>query len=377
MKGSFKLGRFWGVDVFVHFTFILLLLLWAGIEWSNSGDLTRSLNVVALVCAIFGCVTLHEYGHILTARKFGIQTRDIILFPIGGIARLERMPDKPGQELLVALAGPAVNAGLAIALYFVLQGLDRLEEIGRVRQFRGELMHGITASVPFLTQLFYANVIMGLFNLIPAFPMDGGRVLRAFLSMRMDYPRATRIAARVGQALALAIGFAGFHYGQYLLLFTSLFVWIGAARESEDVEMRSTLQGYTVDDAMLTSFATLRPEQTARDAAALILAGSQPDFPVVEDGRVVGLLTRKDLVQALVSQPADGDLPLAKLMCRSFPACHTKDPLEECLQVLRESGLPLMPVLDAGIMVGILTPENIGEFLLLRGVIRPRRLSPR
>src|SRR5829696_8724112 len=281
MKWQWKLGRFGGIDVFVHATFILLIG-WVGYShWLEHHNWAEVLNGVLFILALFLCVVLHEYGHALTARKYGIKTRDITLYPIGGVARLERMPEKPMEELAVALMGPAVNVVIAALLFAYLSltnGLVPLTEL-------------TIASGSFLARLIAVNVSLVLFNLIPAFPMDGGRVLRALLAMRMDYVRATQIAANIGQGLAFLLGLFGL-FNNPFLLFIAFFVWIGASQEASMVQMRNTISGIPVTQAMQTRFDILSPTDRLERVVNLILAGSQQDFPLVEDGQFIGVLTR-------------------------------------------------------------------------------------
>jgi Zn-dependent protease len=229
-------------------------------------------------------VLLHEYGHALAARKYGIATRDITLLPIGGLARLERMPDKPSQELVVALAGPLVNVIIAAGLFLGLTLTGTWQPLASLTTTSGNL----------LERLLAVNVFLVLFNLLPAFPMDGGRVLRSLLALQLDYARATRIAARIGQGMAFVFGFIGLFTNPMLLLI-ALFVWVGAAQEAAAAEMKASFTGVTVREAMLTDFKVLAPENTLGDATRLILAGSQQDFPVLSNGQFGGMLGHTQL----------------------------------------------------------------------------------
>jgi Zn-dependent protease len=287
MKWSWKIGEFAGISVYMHATFLLLLGWVAFTHWQDEQSLAAVVSGVAFVLALFACVVAHEYGHALTARRYGIRTREITLLPIGGVARLERMPDDPRQELWVALAGPAVNVVIAAGLLAWLLITSSLVPVDQIDVGRGS----------FLERLMVVNLFLMGFNLLPAFPMDGGRVLRAVLAQRMEYTRATHVAANVGQGMAFLFGFAGL-FGNPMLLFIAFFVWIGAAQESSAVQMKSALGGIPVARAMLTDFHTLQPLESLDRAAALILAGSQQDFPVVDGGRVAGILTRVDLFAA-------------------------------------------------------------------------------
>ena len=306
MKWQWKLGTFAGIDVFVHATF-LLLIAWIGYSyWLQYGTLAKVAEGILFILALFLCVVLHEYGHALTARRYGIKTRDITLYPIGGAARLERLPDKPIEELWVALMGPAVNVVIAAILFLYLlltNSLSPTSELG-------------FSSGSFLERLMWVNITLVLFNLIPAFPMDGGRVLRALLAMRMDYVRATQIAANVGQGLAFLFGLIGL-FSNPFLLFIALFVWIGASQEASMVQMRNSISGIPVTLAMQTNFETLSPTDRLDRVVSLILAGSQQDFPVVEDGQFVGVLTRDDFIRALSERGQN--TPVADVVRRNVP----------------------------------------------------------
>lgn len=363
MRWQWKLGRFAGIDVYVHATF-LLLIGWVGYSyWLQSRQWSQVLIGILFILALFVCVVLHEYGHALTARKYGIRTRDITLYPIGGVARLERMPDKPIEELWVALMGPAVNvviAALLFAYLFVTQG-------------RVPLTNLTVASGSFLGRLLGINVILVLFNLIPAFPMDGGRVLRALLALRMDYVRATQIAANIGQGLAFVFGLIGLLANPFLL-FIAFFVWIGASQEASMVQMKNSIGGIPVTRAMQTQFDTLSPNDHLDKVVSLILAGSQQDFPVAEDGHVVGILTRDDFIKAL-SQDGQSTA-VASVMRRDLPTVDSHDMVEAAVSRLQESGSKTLPVMHAGKLVGLITSENITEFLMIRSALRTAGAVP-
>ena len=251
MKWSLKLGKLFGIDVYMHFTFVLLLVFLGFFYWDATQDVGASLRGVAFVLALFGCVVLHELGHALMARRYGIRTRNITLLPIGGVARLERIPEKPRQELWVALAGPAVNVVIAVLL---LLGLVATRGFGPVAAW------SLTGGSGW-ERLILLNLILAGFNLLPAFPMDGGRVLRALMSLRLGRRRATAIAANVGQGMAIAFGVVGFFYNPFLI-FIGIFVYLGAQAEAAHVEQQSALSGLRVRDAMMTRFRTLAVDDT-------------------------------------------------------------------------------------------------------------------
>lgn len=248
MKWSWRLGEFAGIGVYVHATFLLMIGWVAMSHWIQGQSLAATLIGVGFILAIFACVVLHEFGHALAAKRYGIQTRDITLLPIGGVARLERMPEEPLHELWVALAGPAVNGVIAVSLYLWLYATASLEPFSKLSLTDG----------PFIQRILLVNVSLVLFNMLPAFPMDGGRVLRALLATRMEYTRATHIAANIGQAMALLFGFLGFFTNPFLL-FIALFVWIGAGQEASMTQLKSALGGIPIGRAMITDYRTLSP----------------------------------------------------------------------------------------------------------------------
>ena len=358
MKWQWKLGRFAGIDVYVHATF-LLLIAWVGYShWLEHQNWSEVLNGILFILALFACVVLHEYGHALTARKYGIKTRDITLYPIGGVARLERMPDKPIEELWVALMGPAVNVVIAAGLFaylFFSQSLVPLNEL-------------TVASGSFAERLMTVNISLVLFNLIPAFPMDGGRVLRAILAMRMDYVRATQIAANIGQGMAFLLGFIGL-FSNPFLLFIAFFVWIGASQEASMVQIKNSVSGIPVTRAMLTDFKTLSPRDNLSQVVALILAGSQHDFPVVDaNGKVAGILDRDSFMMALTRHGQSA--PVMEFIRRDLPEVDSYEMIEMVLMRLQESGSKTLPVTHGGQLVGIITAENITEYLMIRSALK-------
>ena len=365
MKWSWRIGRVFGVDLYMHATF-LLLLAWVAYEfYSERGLVTDAVLGIVFIMLLFAIVVLHELGHVLTARQFGVQTRDITLLPIGGVARLERMPREPYQELLVALAGPAVNVVLAILLFAILMATG-----GPAALTSADPPELFSVKGSWLLKLFAVNVSLAVFNMAPAFPMDGGRVLRALLAMNMNYVRATQIAATIGQFLALMLGFFGLMSGQPLLAFIALFVWMGAAQEASMVQMQSALGGIPVQQVMITSYDTLAPTDPLEKAIDRIMAGFQQDFPVVEGDRVVGVLTRAQLLKALAQQGRGG--LVQDVMQREFPSAAPGEMLEGVLGRMRECECQSMPVTDRGRLVGLMCSDNVGEFLMIQAALGGR-----
>jgi len=360
VKWSWKIAEFRGIGVFVHATFLLLIGFVLMSHWAVGHDLAKALEGVAFVLALFACVVLHEFGHALTAARFGVRTRDITLFPIGGVARLERIPEEPLHELWVALAGPAVNVAIAAALFL---GLRLGASIGPLEQL------SVTGG-PLLERLMLVNAGLAAFNLLPAFPMDGGRVLRAALATRLDYTRATWIAASAGQAMALLFGLVGFFTNPFLM-FIALFVWIGAAQESGVVEMRSALAGIPVVRAMETVYRALAPGDPLARAIEETLASAQQDFPVVEQGAVVGLLTRQDLIEALARRGPDS--PVGDAMQRDFATIEANEMLDAAFRRLEGRSLRTLPVTRGGALVGLVTLDNVADLLAIRSALARTR----
>ena len=357
MKWSWKLGTFAGIDVFIHATF-LLIIGWVGFShWQQTGTLAGTLEGILFILLLFGCVALHEFGHALAARRYGIKTRDITLYIIGGVARLERMPNKPIQELWVALAGPAVNVFIAALLFGWLVLSNTLEPLTSLSMTSGSLIE----------RLMLVNLSLALFNLIPAFPMDGGRVLRALLALRLEYTLATQVAVTIGQGIALLLGFLGL-FSNPLLLFIAFFVWIGAGQEASMVQMKSAMGGIPVGRVTITNYQALSPQDTLARAVEMILAGSQTDFPVVENNGVVGVLTRNDILSALSQQ--NRSIPVGAIMRRDFEIADVNEMLELAFARLQACNCHTMPVTHNGQLVGLLTTDNIGEFLLIQSVMR-------
>ncbi len=355
-RWSWRLGTIAGIPVQVHATF-LLLLIWVALTPMLRGDAGAAMTSILLVLSIFACVVLHELGHALMARRFGVRTTDITLLPIGGVARLERMPEKPSQELAVALAGPAVSVAIAAALFGVLT-LAGASTSPRQLQMTGG---------PFLTQLMWINLVLVGFNLLPAFPMDGGRVLRAALAMQMDRRRATEIAARVGQGMAVLFAIAGL-FGNLFLVIIAAFIWIGATGEVSLVQLKSALTGLSVSQAMITDFRVVGPRDSLARAAELTLAGFQRDFPVMEGDRLAGMLTHADVVRGLAETGAT--TPVEAVMRGT---CETTSPsaqLDVALAQLQSCEGRALAVVRDGQVVGLLTTDNIGEMLAMKQAVR-------
>ncbi len=350
--GSVGLFKVFGVPIRLHFTFLLLLvfLLFIGIGEKQSGASTA-----IYILALFGSVLLHELGHALVASRFGIGTTEIVMFPIGGVSRPDRTP-RAREELWIALAGPAVNLLIAGAIAFWFwreKGLPPL----------AHLLEPTDANL--MQRIAVGNVILAAFNLLPAYPMDGGRVLRSLLARWRPEDEATKITASVGQALAAGLGLFGLLSANFMLVFIAMFVYLGAAQEGSVARGRILTAGFPVRAAMVTDFRTLEHGATIRDAGDLLLATSQQDFPVMHGGLVVGLLTRAALIRAMLTQGPEAYV--AGVMDRNFVRLPPDMDLSEAFP--KTNGVCAL-VMEGDKLLGLLTAENLSEFLMLRQVTR-------
>src|SRR2546425_2505303 len=348
--GSVGVFTIFGVPIRLHFTFLLLLvfLLFIGIGERQSGASTA-----IYILALFGSVLLHELGHALVARRFGIRTIEIVMFPIGGVSRPDR-PPKAREELWIALAGPMVNLLIAGAIAFWAWQQHRLAPLS-------ELLEPTDANLA--QRIGAGNLVLALFNLLPAYPMDGGRVLRSLLARWRPEDEATKIAAATGQILAVGLGLFGLLSANFMLVFIAMFVYLGAAQEGAMARGRILTIGFPARAAMVTDFRTLQHGDTIRDAGDLLLATSQQDFPVMHGGSVVGLLTRSALIRAMLSQGPDAYV--ASAMDRNFVRVPPDMDLSEAFA--KTSGSCAL-VMDGDNLLGMLTAENLSEFLLLRQI---------
>lgn len=358
MKNSLQVGSVAGIGIKLHWTFLLLVAGIFAYYLFQGNTVAAALVGVALVMAVFGCVVLHELGHALTARRFHVATRDITLYPIGGVARLQRIPEEPLREFWIAVAGPAVNVVIAAVL------------VGVILFTGGSLSPEafVSPTENFVGTLLWLNVILVGFNLLPAFPMDGGRVLRSLLATRMDYARATQIAANIGQGMAILFGIVGLIGFNPILLFIALFVYVGAQQEAQQAMMRAVTEGVPVRQAMITRFAELTPDDTLQKAVEELLAGSEQDFPVVDNGKIVGVLTRKRLLKALAEHDRDA-LVRDVLEPNCFEVEDTAM-LQEAFQHMAEAKCSTVPVVRNGRLVGLLTLENVGELMMVSSALK-------
>lgn len=349
-----------GINIRAHITFPLILI-WAALQFGflNGDGLVGALFGVIVISLLFAIVTLHELGHALAAMRYGVPVEQIVLLPIGGVAQLKKMPEKPAQEMVIAIAGPAVNFGLAI-LFGAMAVTFRLT-LANPATVLNDLQRITFESV--FAYVFFYNIFLGVFNLLPAFPMDGGRILRALLAMRMEYSRATNIAATIGRALAWLLGLYGFLGGGFFTILVAIFIYMGATQEETMVRGRTVLGGLIVEQAYSRQTKSLRSEDTLSDAVNLTLTGFQASFPVCDDDKLVGLLTYPTLVQALSTHPAS--TPIGQVMARDVPVVSPMDELTEVQRLLNERRLEAVPVVEGNEFLGLITSADISEVFRL------------
>jgi len=365
MSWSVNIGSIAGTAIRIHVTFLLFLIWIFAAGWA-SGGAEDALNSLIFMVLLFACVLAHEFGHIFTARAFGVATPDVTLLPIGGVARLERIPEKPSEEFLVAIAGPLVNVVIAIVLIAVTPTHLSAEHFAAME----------SPKVSMIDRLAEVNLFLAVFNMIPAFPMDGGRVLRALLAIRLGHVRATEIAAMIGQWCAFGLGFLGLFYNP-LLIFIAIFVYLAAASEAQVVSLRAMSRDVPITAAMMTKFAALTPDEHIDAAVETLLQTSQNVFPVVDGGqRLIGVVGRAEIIRAL--RQLGPTAPVSAVMVKDIPTIDRSHRLEEAFRLLQEKAVPAIGIVDAsGRLVGLVTAETVGEMLMVRRALpEGARLGP-
>jgi Zn-dependent protease/CBS domain-containing protein len=368
---SFKLFSVQGIDIKVHITFPLILI-WAAIQFGLLGQPSFSLSGAAfgvvVTLLLFICVVIHELAHSLTSTWMGYPVEDIVLLPLGGVSQIEEMPEGPGEELLMAIAGPLSNIVIAFFLgllsLFSPRGL-----LSGLQQIASDPMAlGWEDTLPYL---ILTNIGLAAFNLIPAFPMDGGRVLRSLLATVMPQTQATNVAVRIGQGFAWLLGLGGLLTGNLIWILIAIFVYSGATQEGRMVRIRGILEGMNVRQAFSRDVRTISPSDPVSRAADLTLESFQADFPVCEEGRIVGLLTRTDIIRALKMREANTEV--RRVMKTDFPALEPNDELFQVHQQMESSGLDALPVIESGEFAGLLTMRDVNEAYQLLSIDRELR----
>jgi stage IV sporulation protein FB len=364
MSWSLNIGSIAGTAIRIHFTFLLFLVWIFVANWASGGPPAAWQGLI-FILLLFACVLAHEFGHILTARAFGVPTPDVTLLPIGGVARLARIPEEPRQEFLIAIAGPLVNVAIAVVLLLLGAHLDP-RDLAAMESSR----------ISLTSRLAEVNLFLAVFNMIPAFPMDGGRVLRALLAIKLGHVRATEIAATIGQLVAFGLGFLGL-FGNPLLIFIAIFVYLAASSEAHLVAIRAMSRDVPVSAAMITNYATLTPDEHIEAAISTLLHTSQTEFPVIDaDRRLVGLLGRDGIIRAL--KTLGPDARVADAMMKDVPTVDSRTCLEDAFRILQEKSAPAVGVVDrVGRLIGLITSETVGEMLMVKGAMpRGARIGP-
>jgi Zn-dependent protease len=374
MRGSFKLFTVRGIPVRIHITFPLILV-WAAIQFGFLNRSRPSLSgaafgvVVTLLLFVF--VVIHELAHSLTAIRMGFPVRDIVLLPLGGVSQMERVPERSIQEFLIAIAGPLSNGLLAGLLIVVgtLWSVDLERSLSVMWYYPQGL--GWRDTLPYLV---VTNVGLAAFNLIPAFPMDGGRVLRALLASVMSYSHATGLAVRIGQGLAWMMGLVGLLTRTLSLVLIAFMVYIGAAMEAQMTRAKTVLRGLQVRQAFSRDPQTLSPDDPISHAADLCLTSFQSDFPVCDREQIVGLLTYTGLFQALKQHRPE--TLVREVMRTDLVTIGPNDELVDAHQHMAQAGLDALPVVEGGHLLGLLTRSDVNEIYRLVSV-SPELLTQR
>jgi Zn-dependent protease/predicted transcriptional regulator len=350
MFKSFRIGQLFNIPIFIHWSFLLLPLIVI-----YRSDALETVNIVwelALVFALFGCVLLHEFGHALSARRYGVKTLDIILSIIGGVARLTRLPEKPWQELVVAAAGPAVNVVITAVIGFLLWITGNFD-----------LPYaGVIDSSNFLPILAFANIALAVFNLVPAFPMDGGRILRAGLAMKLSRLRATFIAMVVGQVLATGFAAYGIYSGNYTLIFIAVFVFYGAATEYRGIKKETALSNHKVRDTMEQQFCILQQSHAMNYAIQMLTNTGQQHFVVLNLMSLEGVLTHQNILKSIHEK--DTLSPISKYMTKDFVALSADDNIKNAYHLFQNNNYEIIPIIENGVVIGILDKTSLNEFLI-------------
>ena len=361
MRGSITIATIFGTKVRMHLTFLLLLVWVAAGEAVTRGS-EAAVGGVVFVLLLFVCVVAHEFGHILVAQRYGGRTRDILLLPIGGVSRMERMPENPSQELAVALAGPAVSIAIGLAL-IVLGGFPTSQSLGS------------PAIGSLLPRLAAMNLFLAIFNLLPAFPMDGGRAVRALLAIRMGRVAATSAAARMGHIFAGLFVLLGLLSGNPLLLLIGIFVYFGASAESAGSQLRQLAQTLKVSDVMRSNVLAIGSRASLADAIDLMLKAGQHAIPVLDDdGTVKGLATKEGIIRAV--HRSGRRAPVSDAVERDLAKIGSQRPLVEALELMESQTAPAILVTSPkGELAGILTAETLADLLLVEGAAERRTQS--
>lgn len=356
MKANLSLGSIFGIKIKVHWTFFFLIIWIVFVELKRGGSTESILFNIAFVLAVFLCVVLHELGHSLTAKRFGIDTKKITLLPIGGMASLDRLPESPKQELLVVIAGPLVNVLIALLLYFIIPVQDYFH-LNFTETFESLMSFTLQN---FLFYLFIVNIGLIIFNIIPAFPMDGGRILRALLAMKMNRVKATQIASSIGQFIAVLFLLIGLLYSP-LLIFIALFIFLGAYGENQMVQHLALLKGHSVEEAMMINITTFKPNDSIDLVVNKIISGTETNFVVVKDHKIKGVLYHQDIIDN-----SNKNILVKDVMTPYFKTVKSSHDLNKIYRLIQSEKKSFIPVVDHEKLIGVIDHINLNEYILLQ-----------
>ena len=360
MRWSITIGRVFGITLRLHVTF-LLLLAFIGYAGFLEQGVHGAVWALSLFCSIFACIALHELGHSVIAQLLGVEVKSITLLPIGGVAALKSIPENPWHEIAITLAGPMVNAAIALVLLPLIGLPSHLFFVSMPQNLNG-----------LLDSLLKANIVLFVFNFIPAFPMDGGRLLRALLALVVSYRRATIVAAAVGQGLAILFVLIGLTHGQlWMWSIIGVFIFIGADGEEKMVRARSLLQDLDVEDVMAHEYAVLAPADSVSHGLERVYQTGQDDFPVVDGDQLLGVVTRTAMLDAI--NKTGGQVLVADVMETDVPVISPSTKLPKVYETMIADGLTGLPVVQQGRLVGLLNFENISRYLLIQSSIKSSR----
>lgn len=360
MKHSLTLGRPFGIRISVHWTFLLIIAWIIFLNLQQGANTQEVIFSVLFILAIFICVVIHELSHSLTARRYGIPTKSITLLPIGGLADLQKMPEKPKQEFAVSVAGPLSNIAIALIITIALLITNNFN-------LSSYYFQSLTGKNFFII-LMFANLMLAVFNLLPAFPMDGGRIFRSLMAMYFTREKATYVAMNIGKFFAFGLAILGVFVNPFLI-FIAIFIFIGAQKEYEQIRYTSVLTGYQVQDILMHEFTTLKEDETLRKAVDLLLDTPEQRFVIIdEENRVKGILTRNNIIQGLSEQGED--LKIRQVMNRYITTFEPQTSLEHAFQIMRNQRIAMVPIVENERLVGIIDMDNINEFIMVRSAIK-------
>lgn len=376
MNASLRIAKIFGIPVQVHWTFALLLVWIIYTGYKEGMGMTDTFFLGLFVLALFLCVILHEFGHALTARQYGVGTHDITISPIGGIARLDRMPEKPFQEFMVAVAGPLVNVAIAAVLsgfYVVKSGVGQ-EEIqnliyGVLVRDSNFFPEATSAFDFFMLGMIALNGILAVFNMLPAFPMDGGRVLRALLTIRFGRSLATRVATIVGQVIAVGLAIYGISNGSVITVLIGAFVFYAAAAENRSVRTETFLSRFKVSDIVRTQFTRFSLFDTLLSAARTFHHGYERHFVVFnEENAPAGIISEPEILQAIRENRLEE--PIESMMSNNVHPLSPNNSLKDVLYLFQTEGVAIIPIIASGELVGVVDHQMVEHFLRTQRKLR-------